>query len=112
MRLSLLPEVEGIIQTSVSYFVGNVTRRTGDPANFSIAANLIILGRLTSVVTELQKGRKPDPNALEWVTDLIDGKRRITDQDLQVYARFLTLIAEAYNKRHSYRTQNLAPFPT
>ena len=97
--VSLLPEVEAIIRTSVSRFVENVTLRTGDPADFSISTNLFVLARLTSALTEQRKGGKPDPDALEWLMDLIDGKRRVTEQDLQDYTRFLTKMAEAYNKR-------------
>jgi len=97
--VSLLPEVEAIIHASVDHFVENVTRRTGDPADFSISTNLFVLARLTGVLTEQRKGGKPDPDALEWLLDLIDGKRHVTDQDLQDYARFLTQMTEAYNKR-------------
>jgi hypothetical protein len=100
--VSLLPEVEAIIRTSVSHFVEHATRRTGElvTGNFSISTNLIVLARLTSLLTEQRKGRKPDPDALEWLLDLVDGKRHVNDQDLQDYAHFLTQIAEAYNKRH------------
>ena len=102
--LSLLPEVEAIIQTSESHFFQHVTRQTGDPANFSISANSIILGRFTFAVTEQRKGHKPEPDAVEWLLDLIDGKRRVTDQDLQDYEHFLDSLTDAYIKRHSKTT--------
>ena len=102
--VSLLPEVEAIIRTSVSNFVEHVACPTGEAADFSVSTNLIVLGRLTSVLTEQRKGRKHDSDALEWLLDLIDGKRSIADKDLQDYARFLNQIAEAYNKRHSNMT--------
>ena len=100
--VSLLPEVEAIIRTSVSHFVQHVTR--GDAGDFSISTNLIVLARLTYVLAEQRKGRKPDPDALEWLLDLVDGKRHVNDQDLQDYAHFLTEITEAYNKRHPNTT--------
>ncbi len=106
--VSLLPEVEAIIRTSVSHFVEHVTLQNGEPGNFSISTNLIVLGRLTSVLTEQRKGRKPDPDALEWLLDLIDGKRHVNDQDLQDYAHFLIQITEAYNKRHPNTTHATA----
>ena len=99
--VSLLPEVEAIIMTSVSESIDRVTRRTGDPVNFSISTNMIVLGRLTFALTEQRKGHRPDPEAIEWLIDLIDGKRCITDRDLQDYAEFVALITEAYYKRHS-----------
>jgi len=98
--VSLLPEVEAIIQASVSHFTEHVTHRTGYPANFSLSINLIALGRLTYAVTEQRKGRKPDPNAEEWLMDLIDGRRRITKEDLDDYTSFLASVAQAYNKRY------------
>ena len=97
--VSLLPEVESIIQTGVGYSIDQIARRTGDVANFSIAANMITLGRLTFALTDQRKGRKPDPDAVEWLFDLVDGKRRITDQDLQEYAKFLAPLTEEYCKR-------------
>jgi hypothetical protein len=105
--VSLLPEVEAIIQTSVRESIDNVTRRTGDPANFSISTNMIILGRLTFALTEQRKGHKPDREAIEWLMDLVDGKRRITDRDLQDYAKFMAVITEAYLQRHSITLQNI-----
>jgi hypothetical protein len=102
--VSLLPEVEAIIRTSVSHFVEHVTRRTGYVGDFSISTNLFVLARLTYALTEQRKGRKPDPDALEWLLDLVDGKRHVNDQDLQDYAHFLTQITEAYNKRHPNTT--------
>ena len=102
--LSLLPEVEAIIQTSVGHFFQNVTRQTGDAANFSISANNIILARFTFAVTELRKGLKPDPDAVEWLLDLVEGKRRVTEQDLQEYERFLDCLTDAYCKRLSKTT--------
>ena len=98
--VSLLPEVEAIIQTCVSESIDHITRRTGDPINFSISANMIILGRLTSALTEQEKGRGPDPDAVEWLMDLIDGKKHLTDRDLREYAEFVTLLYEEYCKRH------------
>lgn len=102
--VSLLPEVEAIIQTSVSQFVENITRRTGDDANFSVSLNLMILGRLAFVLTDQRKGRKSDPDAIELIMDLIDGNRRVNEQDLQDWSHFMTLMTEAYNKRHENRT--------
>jgi len=110
--VSLLPEVEGIIQTSVTHFIERVTRRIGDPANFSIGANMITLGRLVFTVTDQRKGRKPDPDAVEWLMDIVDGKRHITDQDIRDYTDFLSFVAESYLKRHSNKAQNLTPLPT
>jgi hypothetical protein len=97
--VSLLPEVEAIIETSVSQAVERVTIPTGRPADFSISTNMLILGRLTSAVTEQRKGRNPDPDTIEWLMDLVDGKRHITDEDLHDYAHFLTFFTEAYRKR-------------
>jgi hypothetical protein len=102
--VSLLPEVEAIIRISVSHFVEHVTRRTGYAGDFSISTNLFVLARLTCVLTEQRKGRKPDPDAVEWLLDLVDGKQHVNDQDLQDYAHFLTQITDAYNKRHPNTT--------
>ena len=102
--VSLLPEVEATIRTSVSHFVEHVINRTGYPGDFSINTNLIVLARLTYALTEQRKGRKPDPDAVEWLLDLVDGKRHVNDQDLQDYAHLLTQMSEAYNKRHPNTT--------
>lgn len=99
--VSLLPEVEAIIQISIRESIDHVTRRTGAPANFSISTNMIILGRLIFALTEQRKGHRPDPEAIEWLMDVVDGKRRITDRDLQDYAKFMFPITEAYCERHS-----------
>ena len=104
--VSLLPEVEAIIQTCTAKAVEHITRRTGDPTNFSISTNMIILGRLTSALTEQGKGRGPDPDAVEWLMDLIDGKRRVTEGDLKDYAKFVTLLCEEYCRRHSNTTDS------
>jgi hypothetical protein len=98
--VSLLPEVEAIIQTCTAKAVEHITRRTGDPTNFSISTNMIILGRLTSALTEQRKGRGPDPDAVEWLMDLIDRKRHVTDRELREYEEFVTLLYGEYCKRH------------
>ena len=113
--VSLLPEVEGIIQASVSHFVEHVTRRTGESGDFSISTNLIVLARLTDVLTEQRKGLEIDPDAFDWLMDLIDGKRHLNDEDLQDFAHFVSKMTKAYNKRHpnmTYATARAASIHT
>lgn len=101
--ISLTPCAEKVIQTSMVHFVQTITPNTGRESNFSISINLIILARLVHGVTRYRRGEKPDSDALNWMMDLIDGRVKLTQQDLEDYAKLLTYLTDEYNKRHTHQ---------
>ena len=98
--VSLLPEAERIIRIDEMHFAETITRATGDIANFSISLNLITLNRLAVLCTAIRKNQPLDPDALQFVFDIIDNKRKVTDQDLADYKKALTSITQRYKKSH------------
>lgn len=101
--VSLLPDVTKIVNTSRVHFVEHVTKDQSVESNFSVGINLIALARVTNLVTMYRKHQPYDPDALEWLMDVIDGKRHITDEDLQDYSKALTPLTDTYNKRHTHQ---------
>jgi hypothetical protein len=99
--VSLLPDVERIIRTNQAAVVEQITRDIGVDANFSVSLNLIVLARFTALLATFRKNQKPDQDVLQYLMDLIDRKRTITDEDLADYQKALADITQLYKKAHN-----------
>jgi len=97
--VTLLPEVERLIDQTTANFLTNV-KTTSHNANFSASLNLFVLARATQLLTETRKGIKLDQDWIEWINDLIDGRRQLTEQDHYEYGQILEKMAVEFNRHH------------
>jgi hypothetical protein len=96
--VSLLPDVERIIRVTEAQVLETIPSDKGEIANFSTTINLMILTRFATLRTTMRKNQKPDPDAIQYVIDLINHKRTITDLDLEDYKKALASITKLYQK--------------
>jgi hypothetical protein len=104
--VSLLPDVERIIRITEAHVLETIPSDTGEITNFSITLNLIILTRFAILRTTIRKNQKLDPDVMQYVIDLINHKRTITDLDLEDYKKGLASVEKLYEKNNSTMKRN------
>jgi len=99
--VSLTPQVERLIRSSQA----TIVKYLGE-GDFSLALNLIVLGRFASVLSMMRN--LPKEQLMEFTLDYIDGTREITSKDIAEYTTWIEKITLAYSERRLKRVEQTA----